>query len=95
MMAFFPMWVLILMRFFQRHCRTAGRMNYSQRRKFIQEMIHQMAVPQGRLETWLMARLMTWLDRERNAMETLERLQVSVVLVQVDHKSMISPERLN
>lgn len=84
MIANFPLWVLILTRYFQRRRENRGLLGYAQQREQIETMMRGMAVPRGKIETWLMAQLVGWLNAERRALETLVALNIRTLILEAE-----------
>lgn len=77
----YPLWVLVLVRFFQkRRSVVAGSMEWSNRLVEMDGMMRGLAVPRGRVERFLMSVLLRWVYAEQAALNQLIRLSVQVWL---------------
>jgi hypothetical protein len=55
--------------------------NYARQKQLLEDMRCSLPVPSGRLEIWLVTRILSWLDRESDALRTLQLANVVATMV--------------
>lgn len=74
MMGRFPLWVVLVVWYFQRQHRQS--VPYAEQKTFLKAMMSRMGVPQGKVEKWLFEKAMHWLKEEEQALAVLTLLKV-------------------
>lgn len=72
-----PLWILLGWWWLRRRSRNGlHRLNYGRARQLLDGLYYNLPTPDRKVETWLTTRILTWIDREREALLILERLNV-------------------
>lgn len=72
-----PLWLLLGWWWLRRRSQNGlHQLNYIRARQLLDALYYNLPTPDGEIETWLTTRILTWIDRERDALLILERLNV-------------------
>lgn len=93
MIGHLPLWIVVAVWWLQTRSQPAmGIMQIAVMLRLLDDVYRCLPLPRGRLQSWLVTRIILWLDAERSCLIALQRIGPVVVGVTGAHAESVGPK---